>query len=223
MNCCFTAAEKKLLATAQNALISKKEEAALTLAQALLRIHPASLEARKLARQAAEVLYSRKKKTTLKIFLEKKRAFFLLIKIKSKIQKKEHAEALIALEKLLGDMPELLVAHRLMARVALALNPPLYDLALLEMEEVVKRAPQNLSFCLELARVALLVEPHEGALHPARALEIYQHILAIDPHHLEAQAGIKNASALLSIKQNGWNKAHDYRDLLNKDFLEASI
>jgi tetratricopeptide (TPR) repeat protein len=53
---------------------------------------------------------------------------------------------------------------------------------------------------------------------PARAVEIYDRILAIAPNDLAAIKGSKDAAAARSVSQGGWEVADSYRDLIkNKD------
>ncbi|MBX9742939.1 MAG: hypothetical protein K2W99_05330 [Chthoniobacterales bacterium] len=195
----YRSAQKSLLARAHQALALGKEETALLLAQALLRSAPSFLEARGLARQAAQMLSVRQKKNKWRMFLAKGRGIFLLGKIKILMSKKEYPTALIVLEKLAGLLPDWLIVHRWMAKVALQSTPPLYELGLFAMEEVVKLAPNNIAAHLELARSALLSLPHAKP-NLSRALEAYQAVLAINSDHFEAQVGMKNMLALMSIQ-----------------------
>jgi tetratricopeptide (TPR) repeat protein len=53
---------------------------------------------------------------------------------------------------------------------------------------------------------------------PAKAVEIYNRILAISPNDLVAMKGSKDASAAQSVSQGGWEVADSYRDLIkNKE------
>lgn len=195
----YSTAQKNLLAKAQEALALGKEETALFLAQGLLRTAPSLLEARQVARQAVSLLETQQKEKFFKKILKKGKGIFLLGKIKLLMIKKEPLAALVVLEKLIELKPHWLIAHRWMAQVALQNNPPLHDLALFSMEESVKLAPHNKAAHLELAREALYSKPY-GKTNPTRALEAYQAVLSIDPNHLEAKTGMKNALAVMALQ-----------------------
>lgn len=199
MNPHFSSAQKSLLARAQESLALGKDETALLLAQALLQSAPSYLEARQLARVAAAKCRIREKENKLTAFLKKWRAFFLLGKARFAMTKKNHPAALVILEKLVELTPTWLVTHRWMAQAALQHMPPLHDLALFAREEMLKIAPNNIAIHLELARSALLPKPDRKP-NPIRALQAYHAILAINPDHLEAQAGMKNALAVMAIQ-----------------------
>ena len=193
---------------------SGKEEESLFLAQALLRSAPDYLEARQLARQAAQALFSKRKQKAPAILFIKIKACLVMLQAQLLMRKKDFPKALILLEQLLGELPSFVPAHHLIAKVALKSTPSHCELALQALEEMVSLQPKNISFHLELARAALLSEPSGTAWQPRRAIEAYQHILSINPHHLEARAGLKNAEALFFIKEDGWSSAKTYRDVL---------
>ncbi len=214
MNKKNSSAVQKTLVTAQKALESGKAKESLFLMQSLLRTAPNFLEARQLARQAARIVFSQKKEHLPRLLVTKTKALLMILRVQFLIRKKDFLKSLVLLEKILGELPDFVLAHRLMAQVALKTTPPLPELALFAWEEVVVLQPKNISFHLELARVALLSEAHGGPCQAPRALQAYEHILSLDPHHLETKAGLKNAEALFFMKQDGWSSAATYRDVL---------
>jgi tetratricopeptide (TPR) repeat protein len=53
---------------------------------------------------------------------------------------------------------------------------------------------------------------------PARAVDLYNKLLAINPNDMVAMKGSKDASAAQSVQQGGWEEAGSYRDLIkNKE------
>jgi tetratricopeptide (TPR) repeat protein len=200
----LTSAQQYLWTRAQQTMKERCYEDAIFLAQCLLRSTPEFLEARKLARQAAIILVQKKERCffeKMKIVLHRQlvRAKVLLMMKQQRV-----AEALVVLENFLATAPHDLTAHLLMATVAEHWTPPLLSLALFSLETALVSNRDHLKLPLEIARVALLPNESMVSWNPERAIEAYQQVLSGDPHHLEARQGLKNASALLSMKHDAW-------------------
>lgn len=209
----LTSVQQQLWAKAHQALEEKRDVTAISWLQLLLQSEPEFFEARVLGRQIA--LKKIPGRDHLFIALRNKvKVFFILRRVKTFTKKENITEALIALELLLIELPKEIAAHRLMVKVAMKYKPPLREVALLSLEILVKENPSNVLRLLELGAFCLKNDEEGFAWNPARALEAYRAVLVINPHDLQAIQGSKNASALLSMKNDGWESAESYRELI---------
>lgn len=202
----LTSAQHQLWITAKEAIKDQSYNDGLFLMQCLLRSVPEFLEARRVARQVAKIIIQKKPPGFLKKATINVQGLFMRVKVSMLIKKQKLAEALVVLENFLEKSPHDLVANRLMAFVAQRSNPPLLSLAIFSLETALVASRENVRLYLELATVALLPDETGTSWNPEQAIMTYQQILSLDPNHLEARQGIKNASALLSMKNDSWGR-----------------
>lgn len=195
----LTSAQKYLWVRAQEEMEDHSFSDVLFLVHSLLRSAPEFLAARRLARKAALRLVRAKKKQVLRSLF---RSFVVRVTVAIMRKQKRYNEALVALERFLAVAPDDLHAHRLMATIAEQSDPPLLSLALFALETALVIHTSSIPLHLEIARVSLLVNQHKCPWNLPRAIEAYQQLLALAPHHLEARQGLKNASALLSMQES---------------------
>lgn len=188
---------------------------AIQLCQGILRSLPDFLDGRKLARRAA----FEKAKTAKKSFFSfGSGASFQLRKASGLLKKADLAGLLPLLEEILADDPANVEANSLLCDAALQWDPPMSELAEFTFDTILEANPKDkeqlrrfASFCMERNAEG---EPRD----PARAMEIYDRILAIAPNDIAAIKGSKDASAAASVQKGRWDKADSYRDLIkNKE------
>ena len=183
------------------------------LTQGLLQSHPEFLDGRKLARRAA----IEKAKTAKKGFLS---ALGLSSSSKAAglLKKNDLAGALVALEEFLADDPRNVQANMLLQEVAIKWHPPMKELAFFAFETVLEGAPKDKELLRRFATFCMERDENGNPRDPARAVDLYNRILAIAPNDLAAIKGSKDASASLTVHQGGWAVADSYRDLIkNKE------
>ncbi|MFZ4116034.1 MAG: hypothetical protein ACOYK6_04835 [Chthoniobacterales bacterium] len=200
----LTSAQQYLWARAQQAMDNHCYSDVIFLAQCLLRSAPALLQARKLARNAAILLFPKKEKRFFKTFRVVLQRQLVRVRVALMIKQQHLAEALLVLENFLAIAPRDLIANRLMVTVAEHWTPPLCSLALFSLETALVDHRHMQALHLEIARVALFPDEQGVAWNPERAIEAYQQVLSEDPHHLGARQGLKNALALLSMRNDSW-------------------
>ncbi|MFI0348415.1 MAG: hypothetical protein ACH346_06600 [Chthoniobacterales bacterium] len=205
----LTPGQEQLWIKASKLMEENNYFAALSWAQLLLQSKPEFFEARVLARQAAQYQLKVMSCNLLERYKIKFYSFIALKKIKRLIKKESFFQAMIALESLLGKAPQNIAAHHVMVELAMQWKPPLQDVAFLSLETLVQADLGNSKKHIALAAFCLKRDETGKAWNPARALNAYEAVLGMDPYHLTAIQGIKNATALLSMQQNGWD-----RDLL---------
>ena len=135
------------------------------------------------------------------------------------LKRKDDLVALLPmLEEILADDPLNAQANILLQETALKWNPPMKELAFFAFETIVDGNPKDkdqlnryASFCMEKDETG---KPRD----PARAVDLYNKLLAINPNDMVAMKGSKDASAAQSVQQGGWEEAGSYRDLIkNKE------
>ena len=208
----LTPAQQQFWHKANKALAFGRYASALSWIQFLLQSEPEFLEARVMAREIAQHQACTTKRNVFSRCVKRVRCFIALKKIKA-LAKRDIPGAIIALESLLGKAPKDMAAHHAMVELAMQWKPPLRAVALLSLEAVIKVQPKSSLHQLKLASFCLRRDDTGKAWNPERALDAYQAVLTIDQHHLIAMQGVKNATALLSIQEGGWDRAESYRDL----------
>ena len=188
---------------------------AIQLAQQILQSLPDFLDGRKLARKAA----FEKARTAKKSFFSLGGGASIgLMKASGLLKKGDFVTLLPALEEILADDPGNVQANTLLRDAALKWDPPMNELAMFSFETILEANPKDkdqlnrfASFCMEKNEAG---KPRD----PARAVELYDRILAIAPNDLAAIKGSKDAAAARSVSQGGWEVAESYRDLIkNKE------
>ena len=135
------------------------------------------------------------------------------------LKRKDDLVALLPLlEEVLSDDPFNAQANTFLQEAALKWHPPMKELAFFAWETILEGNPKDkeqltryASFCMERDEQA---KPRD----PARAVELYNKLLAINPNDMVAMKGSKDASAAQSVHEGGWEVADSYRDLIkNKE------
>ena len=206
--------QKQVWLKAMSAMELKNYPYAIQLVQGILQSLPEFLDGRKLARKAA----FEKAKTVKKSFFSLGGLGGGASKASGLFKKGDLPGALVALEEALAEDPANVTANNLLREVALKWDPPMNELAVYAFETILEANPKDkeqlnrfASFCMERNQAG---QPRD----PARAVEIYDRILAIAPNDLAAIKGSKDAAAARSVSQGGWEVAESYRDLIkNKD------
>jgi thioredoxin-like negative regulator of GroEL len=205
--------QKQTWLKAMSAMELKNYPYVFQLTQGLLQSHPEFLDGRKLARRAA----IEKAKTAKKGFLS---ALGLSSSSKAAglLKKNDLAGALVALEEFLADDPRNVQANMLLQEVAIKWHPPMKELAFFAFETVLEGAPKDKELLRRFATFCMERDENGNPRDPARAVDLYNRILAIAPNDLAAIKGSKDASASLTVHQGGWAVADSYRDLIkNKE------
>ena len=203
----LTPAQQYLWMRAQEEMVSHCYDNVLFLTNALLRSIPEFLEARKLARQAAMAISDGTPKNFFAIAQLASKRLFVRARVAILVQKKQYSRAILVLENFLAITPCDLTANRLMATVAASWNQALLPVALFALETALWNHPSSISLHLDIARVALLCHQNGVSQALERSITAYQEALHVDPYHLEARQGLKNASALLSMHDDSWKKS----------------
>ncbi|KAB2643725.1 MAG: hypothetical protein DVB29_04820 [Verrucomicrobia bacterium] len=196
----LTSAQKYLWERTQEEMEDHCYSDALFLAQCLLRSAPEFLEARKLTRKIAIMMYEGKSFTVFEKIKRFLRCNIVRGTVVLLIKRKRLEKALLSLEYFLATAPFEQSANLLMASVAKRWNPPLLPLALFALETALKINQEKIELHLEIARVALLLDENKTPWNPERAIMAYQQVLSLQPDHLEARQGLKNACAFLSMR-----------------------
>jgi tetratricopeptide (TPR) repeat protein len=207
----LTPAQQHLWMRAQEEMVSHCYNNVLFLTNALLRSAPEFLEARKLARQAAMAVSERTQKNFFTTAQLASQRLFLRVRVAILVQKKQYSRAILVLENFLAIKPCDLTANRLMATVAVSWNQALLPLALFALETAVINHENLIPLHLDIAKVSLLCHQNGFSKTLERSITAYQEVLHIDPYHLEARQGLKNASALLSMHDDSWKISLTYQ------------
>ncbi len=188
----------------------------IQICQTLLQSMPDFLDGRKLARKAA----IEKSKTIKKGFFSGLGGGSSMALMKAGgFKRKDDLLALLPLlEEILADDPFNAQANTFLQEAALKWDPPMKELALFAFETTLEGNPKDkvqinryASFCMER-------DENGKPRDPARAVELYNKLLAINPNDMAAIKGGKDASAAQSVQQGGWEVADSYRDLIkNKE------
>ena len=190
----------------------------IQLCQELLKALPGFLDARKLARRAAVEKARGEKKG---FFSGLGGGSTLALMKASGMRRKNDLSALLPLlEEILGEDPHNVQANTLLHDAALKSEPPMPELAMFALETIAEGSPGDTEQLHRFATYCMEQEDGVNRRDPARAVEIYNRILEINPNDLAAIKGGKDAAAAQSVQQGGWEVADSYRDLI-KDKEEA--
>jgi tetratricopeptide (TPR) repeat protein len=207
--------QKQAWLKAMSAMELKNYGYAIQICQGILKTLPDFLDGRKMARKAA----FEKAKTVKKSFFSLGGGASIgLMKASGLLKKGDLTALLPALEEILADDPGNVQANTLLCEAALKWDPPMKELALFSFETILEANPRDkeqlnrfAAFCMERNAAG---QPRD----PARAVDLYDRILAIAPNDLAALKGSKDAAAARSVSQGGWEVADSYRDLIkNKE------
>jgi tetratricopeptide (TPR) repeat protein len=207
--------QKQAWLKAMSAMELKNYGYAIQICQGILKTLPDFLDGRKMARKAA----FEKAKTVKKSFFSLGGGTSIGLMKASGLLKKGDLKALLpSLEEILADDPGNVQANTLLCEAALKWDPPMKELALFSFETILEANPRDkeqlnrfAAFCMERNSAG---QPRD----PARAVDLYDRILAIAPNDLAALKGSKDAAAARSVSQGGWEVADSYRDLIkNKE------
>jgi tetratricopeptide (TPR) repeat protein len=214
----LTPQQKQTWLKAVSAMELKNYPYAISLCQGLLLNTPDFLDGRKLARKAA----IEKAKTVKKGFFSGLGGGSSMALMKaSALKRKDDLKSLLPmLEEILAGDPYNVQANSLLQEAALSWDPPMTELATFAFETLLEGNPKDKDQLNRFASYCMDKGPDGRPRDPARAVEIYNKILAIDPNDLTAMKGSKDASAAQSVKKGGWEEAGSYRDLI-KDKEEA--
>lgn len=188
----------------------------IQLCQGLLQTLPDFLDGRKMARKAAV----EKSKTAKKGFFSgfAGGSSIALMKVSSLLKKNDLSAALIAIEEVLADDPRNAQANTMLQEIALKWEPPMKELAIFAFETILEGQPKDKQQLSRFASFCMEKDENGSPRDPARAVDIYNRILAIAPNDLAAIKGSKDASAAMSVQKGGWEVADSYRDLIkNKE------
>jgi len=198
---------KKQWLKAVSAVQTHNYEYAIQLLNNVLQNSPAFLEGRKMLRRAQH----EKTKGKKSLFGGLSTSSISVMKIKPQI-KKDPMGALASLEKILENEPMNVDANLAMRDAALGAEMP--ELAQFTLESVSEAHPKDVKLMHELGRFYIA---HEQA---HKAVDVYNRILEINPHDMDANKLGRDASARASMAQGGWDTAESYRDLI-KDKEQA--
>lgn len=175
---------------------------AITLLQEVLKETPEFLKGRQVLRKAA-IASSRGKKSLF--------GGLSAVSLKgAQLLKKDPKAALVYAEEVLASDPYSAQGNTLLKDAALALD--LFETAVFALETIAEGNPKETKVLHELGE--LLYNKGEAA----RAVEVYNRILEINPSDLIAVKRAKDSAAANTMKAGGWETAKDYRDLIkNKE------
>jgi len=166
---------------------------AVSLCQAILKEHPGFVDGRKLARKCASYeggIEKGKKTSAMTAFLGA--GGYSSSKIKSTM-KSQPEDALPMLETELAKDPYSATMNDLLFETAMRLN--MLDTAAFALETVRTGAPSNVRLLHKLADHYLARD------EPNKAVAVYNDIVSRDPTDMDAQKGVKDASARASMKK----------------------
>ena len=196
--------ERALWLKALSAMELRNHGYAISLLQAVLKVVPEFLDARRMLRKA-EVKATKGKKN-----------FFGGLSTASmkggSMVKKDPLAAIEMAEKLLETDPQGAQGNNLLKDAAKAAGFP--EIAAFALETIVEGNPKDTKALHELG--AHYYENGESS----KAVEVYNRIVELSPSDLIAIKRGKDAAARDSMKSGGWETAKDYRDLI-KDKEEA--
>jgi len=188
----------------------------IQICQSLLQSIPDFLDARKLARKAA----IEKSKTVKKGFFSSLGGGSSMALMKAGgLKRKDDLVALLPLlEEVLSDDPFNVQANTFLQEAALKWHPPMKELAFFAWETILEGNPKDKEQLTRYASFCMERDEQGKPRDPARAVELYNKLLAINPNDMVAMKGSKDASAAQSVHEGGWEVADSYRDLIkNKE------
>ena len=213
--------QKQSWLKAVSAMETKNFPYVIQICQGLLKSMPDFLDGRKLARNAA----IEKSKTVKKGFFSVLGGGSSMALMKAGgLKRKDDLVALLPLlEEILADDPFNAQANIFLQEAALKWDPPMKELAFFAFETMLEGNPKDkvqlnryASFCMER-------DENGKPRDPARAVELYNKLLAINPNDMAAIKGGKDASAAQSVQQGGWEVADSYRDLIKNKEQAVSL
>jgi tetratricopeptide (TPR) repeat protein len=196
------AAFRPLVQKAEAAMTAKNYEYVVQLMLPVVKSQPHYLEGRKLLRRSATM---QKKGGALKKLFGGLGSGMTAIKWKSKVEKDPQStihEIEDALVQDPYDIPTNLALHT----ACVALEMP--ETALFALETLREGHPKNNE------TLHLLAQYHITLGQSDQAVQVYQHIMNVDPSDIEARRGFTNANARSSIVKQGWGKKESVRDML---------
>lgn len=208
--------QKQSWLKAVSAMEQKNYPYVIQICQGLLQSLPDFLDGRKLARKAA----IEKSKTVKKGFFSGLGGGSSMALMKaSGLKRKDDLVALLPmLEEILADDPFNAQANILLQETALKWNPPMKELAFFAFETIIEGNPKDKDQLNRYASFCMEKDENGRPRDPARAVDLYNKLLAINPNDMVAMKGSKDASAAQSVQQGGWEEADSYRDLIkNKE------
>ncbi len=125
---------------------------------------------------------------------------------------KNPMEAMIMGEEILSTDPKNEQALLILAEAAESANYP--ETAVQTLEYYIKVNPRDTKTQHWLGRTYYLAGQY------AKALDVYERLLQVNPNDFDAQRGIKDATAHGAMESGGWSTAGSYRDVI-KDKDEA--
>jgi tetratricopeptide (TPR) repeat protein len=128
------------------------------------------------------------------------------------IMNKNPEGAMAAIESAIASAPTNPGAHRLLAQAAE--KGGYMETATFAMATARDLNPEDIETLLDLGRLYQIIKDGK------KATECYERVLALKPGNAEAVKGLKDASAVETMKQHKWDEAETYRDLI-KDTGEA--
>lgn len=214
----LTPQQKQAWLKALSAMELKNHGYAIQLCQELLKLVPDFLDARKLARRAADEKAKSAKKGLFSGFSGG--STIALMKASGLRRKNDLSALLPLLEEILAEEPHNVQANTLLHEAAVKAEPPMPELAMFALETIAEGNPKDAEQLHRFAAYCMEKEDGVNRRDPARAIEIYNRILILHPNDLAAIKGGKDAAAAHSVQQGGWEVADSYRDLI-KDKEEA--
>jgi len=135
------------------------------------------------------------------------------------LKRKDDLVALLPLlEEVLSDDPFNVQANTFLQEAALKWHPPMKELAFFAWETILEGNPKDKEQLTRYASFCMERDEQTKPRDPARAVELYNKLLAINPNDMVAMKGSKDASAAQSVHEGGWEVADSYRDLIkNKE------
>lgn len=188
----------------------------IQICQIMLQSMPDFLDGRKLARKAA----IEKSKTVKKGFFSGLGGGSSMALMKAGgFKRKDDLVALLPLlEEILADDPFNAQANNFLQEAALKWDPPMKELAFFAFETTLEGNPKDKEQLNRYASFCMERDENGKPRDPARAVELYNKLLEINPNDMAAIKGGKDASAAQSVQQGGWEVADSYRDLIkNKE------
>jgi tetratricopeptide (TPR) repeat protein len=208
--------QKQVWLKAMGAMEQRNYPYVIQLCQGLLLNHPDFLDGRKLARKAA----IEKSKVTKKGFFSSLGGGSTMALIKATgLRRKDDLVALLpVLEEIFAEDPFNIQANTLLKEAALKWDPPLKSLAFFAFDTMLQGNPKDKEQLKRYAEFCMEIDETGSRRDPARAVEIYNKLLAINPSDMIAVKGSKDAAAAQSVHSGGWEVADSYRDLIkNKE------
>jgi len=203
--------EKTLWLKALSAVELQNHSYAVTLCQAVLKVAPGFLGARRLARKCAVTINGGAKR-------KKGNAISQLLgtggtgKLQSQ-SKKEPEAALIGIEKELAKHPHSDTLNNLLFDTAIRMN--LLETATFALETVRQSGHGNTKLMHKLADYYLARDM------PSDAASVYNDIIKFDSSDIDAVKGAKDASARASMKKDNWSESATLADV-TKDTEEVA-